>query len=461
MHRNSLFLVLIGLIITSPVAAQDRAALQAANQAEREREARMVGAWPLKTPGTAYDPGKPGNVNYDEAKAQTHPNLPDVLTLKSGAKVTSPALWKKRATEIRAMFDEDVFGKYPKNLPKVSWRVTGTEERDVEGVPALVKHVAGHIDNARYPAITLDIQLDVVTPAAMKGKKVPVILGGGSIRPRPVFPPPPAGAVVHRTLAPTDAASSEKLLLQRGWGFVWINATDIQPDNGASFDKGIIGLMSKGQPRKADDWGVLRAWAWADSRALDYLQTDPEVNGKQVGIMGHSRFGKGAVVTMADDPRFAIGFISSSGEGGINLFRRDYGQTVVETQGPNDFHWFAANLFKYAAQGHSAEEMAFDEHEFLALIAPRPVFVGAGSTLLDDTYVPGDGWVDAKGMFMAQVAASPVWVLLGGKGVVDTEYPPVGTMIDKGDLAFRQHAYGHTPAPNWPFFIQFAGKYFH
>jgi hypothetical protein len=162
---------------------------------------------------------------------------------------------------------------------------------------------------------------------------------------------------------------------------------------------------------------------------------------------------------MADDPRFAIGFISSSGEGGANLWRRDYGQTVVETQGPNDFHWFAANLFKYAAQGHSAAEMPFDEHEFLALIAPRPVFIGAGSTLLDPVYVPGDGWVDAHGMFMAEVAASPVWELLGARGIGTTTYPPVGTLVDSGDLAFRQHEYGHTPAPNWPTFIQFAGRY--
>lgn len=452
---------LLLLLAAAPSPAQDRAALQAANQAEREREARMVGAWPLNTPGTAYDPGKPGNVNYDEAMAQQHPDLPDVLTLKNGTKVATPAQWKIRAAEIRAIFDEDVFGRYPNNLPKVTWRVTGRETRDVEGIPAVIKHVSGHVDTSRYPAIALDIQLDVVTPAAMAGHKVPVILGGGSVRPRPVFPPPPPGAVVHRTLAPEGAPSSEKLLLQKGWGFVWINATDIQPDNGASFDKGIIGLMNKGQPRKPDDWGVLRAWAWADSKALDYLETDPEVNGKAVGIMGHSRFGKGAVVTMADDPRFAIGFISSSGEGGANLFRRDYGQTVVETQGPNDFHWFAANLFKYAAQGHSAAEMPFDEHEFLALIAPRPVFIGAGSTLLDPVYVPGDGWVDAKGMFMAEVAASPVWELLGGKGIGTTVFPPVNTLVDSGDLAFRQHAYGHTPAPNWSYFIQFASRYLH
>ena len=288
-----------------------------------------------------------------------------------------------------------------------------------------------------------------------------MILGGGSVRPRPVFPPPPPGAAVHMTLAPADAPAPEQLLLQRGWGFVWINATDIQPDNAAGFEKGIIGLMNKGQPRKADDWGVLRAWAWADSRALDYLETDPQVDGKAIGIMGHSRFGKGAVVAMADDPRFAIGFISSSGEGGANLFRRDYGQTVVETEGPSDFHWFAANLMKYAAQGHSAKDMPFDEHEFLALIAPRPVFIGAGVTLTDPKYVPGDGWVDARGMFMAEVAASPVWELLGRKGIGTTVFPATGNVIDSGNLAFRQHEFGHTPAPNWPYFIQYAGRFLH
>jgi hypothetical protein len=453
-------LLLAGLCAAATAQPADRAAITVANAAEREREARMVGAWPLQTPGTAYDIGKPGNVNYDEDKAQGHPNLPDVLTLKNGTKVTNAAQWKKRAAEIRAMFDTDVFGKYPANLPKVTWRVTGTEQMDVQGIPAIVKHATGHVENARYPAIALDIQLDVVTPAAAKGRRVPMILGGGSVRPRPTFPSPPPGAVAHMTYAPVDVPDSAKLLLQRGWGFVWINATDIQPDNGASFDKGIIGLMNKGQPRKSDDWGVLRAWAWADSRALDYLQTDPDVDGTRVGIFGHSRFGKGAIVAMADDPRFAIGFISSSGEGGVNLFRRNYGQTVNEALGPSDFHWFAANLMRYAAPGHSAEEMPFDAHEFVALVAPRPIFVGAGVTLTDAKYVPGDGWVDARGMFMAEVAASPVWTLLGGKGIGTTTFPPVGSVVDSGDVAFRQHEYGHTPAPNWPWFIRFAGKYF-
>jgi hypothetical protein len=436
----------------------DRAAIAAGNIAERDREARVLGIT-LQTPGTAYDIGKPGNVNYDEARANSNPRLPDVLTLADGTNVKTRAQWARRAAEIRAMFDAEVYGKYPAHLPRVRWKVTGTERMDVQSVPAIVKHVTGHVDNSSYPAITLDIQLDVVTPASAKGRKVPVIIGGGTVRPRPVFTRPP-GAAVHMTLAPSDAPDSAQLLLQRGWGFVWINATDIQPDNGASFDKGIIGLMNKGRPRRMDDWGVLRAWAWADSRAIDYLQTDPDVCGGQIGIFGHSRFGKGAIVAMADDPRIAIGFVSSSGEGGINLFRRNYGQTVNEALGPGDFHWFAGNLMKYAAIGHSAAEMPFDAHEFLALVAPRPIFVGGGVLITDPQYAPGDAWQDAKGMFMAEVAASPVWDLLGGKGIGVTALPPVGTLVDSGDVAFRQHEFGHTPAPNWPYFIRFAGKYF-
>ncbi len=232
----------------------------------------------------------------------------------------------------------------------------------------------------------------------------------------------------------------------------------VQADNGAGLDKGIIGLVNHGQPRKLDDWGVLRAWAWADSRILDYLQTDADVDGAKVGVMGHSRGGKAALVTLVDDPRFAIGFISSSGAGGADLFRRNYGETMANLCGAEEFHWFAGNFLRYAAVGHSADEMPVDSHEFIALIAPRPVFIGGGALLTDPVYVPGDAWQDAQGMFMAAVAASPAWKVLGYEGLGTTEFPPMGTLVDSGRIGFRQHQYGHTPAPNWPYFLEFAEK---
>ena len=447
---------------SAPPTAADRTAIAAASAAERDRELKLLGIAEMQPSATAYDIGKPGNANYDEAKANPYPILPDVLTLNDGTKVTKPAQWKKRREEIKAMFDENVYGKYPAHIPGVSWNVDSVEEMTVLGVHAIVKHITGHVDNSSCPAITVEIHADVVTPASAKGKKVPVIIGGGSIRPRPAFarPAPAPGQVVHLLSAPPDAPDSAKLLLEHGWGFVGRNLNEVQADNGASLDKGIIGLVNRGQPRKLDDWGVLRAWAWGDSKLLDYLQTDLDVDGAKVGVMGHSRGGKAALVAEADDPRFAIGYISSSGAGGADLYRRNYGETMGNIAAPIEFHWFAGNFLRYAAAGHSANEMPVDSHEFIALVAPRPIFIGGGALITDPQYAPGDAWQDAQGMFMAAVAASPVWGLLGAKGLGASTFPPIGTLVDSGDIAFRQHQFGHTPAPNWSYFIEFADKEF-
>jgi hypothetical protein len=444
----------------APPAAPDRAAITAASAAERDRELKLLGITAMQPPATAYDIGKPGNANYDESQANPYPKLPDVLTLNNGTRVTTPAQWKKRRAEIKAMFDENVYGKYPAHLPGVTWKVDSVEQMTVQDIPAIVKHITGHVDNSAYPAITVDIHADVVTPASTKGTKVPVIIGGGSIRPRPSFPPPAPGQVVHKLASPPDAPDSAKLLLAHDWGFVGRNSNDVQADNGAGLDKGIIGLVNKGQPRSLDDWGVLRAWAWGDSKLLDYLETDPDVDSKKVGVMGHSRGGKAALVAQVDDQRFAIGFISSSGAGGADLYRRNYGERTGNIAGTNEFHWFAGNFMRYAAASHSANEMPVDSHEFIALVAPRAIFIGGGALLTDPVYAPGDAWQDAQGMFIAAVAASPVWDLLGAKGLGTTTFPPMGTLIDSGDVAFRQHEYGHTPAPNWPYFIEFADKEF-
>ncbi len=307
----------------------ERAKIMAASAQERDRELKLLGltAKEMQPPATAYDIGKPGNANYDEAKANPYPKLPALMVLDDGQKVTTAAQWAVRRQQIMAMFDEDVYGKLPANIPPVTWTVDSVQNMTVAGIPAIVKHITGHVDNSADPAITVNIQADVVTPASMEGKKVPVIVGGGTVRPFTFrFPAPRPGQVVHRLAMPANPPDSSKLLLQAGWGFVARNSTDVQADNGAGLDQGIIGLVNHGQPRPLDEWGVLRAWAWGDSRILDYLQTDPDVDGTKVGVMGHSRGGKEALVAMADDPRFAIGYISSSGAGGADLYRRNYGE---------------------------------------------------------------------------------------------------------------------------------------
>jgi hypothetical protein len=250
---------------------------------------------------------------------------------------------------------------------------------------------------------------------------------------------------------PPGFVNWQALALARGWGYATINTGSIQRDNGAGLTQGIIGLANRGQPRRLDDWGVLRAWAWGASRALDYFQTDPAVDARRVGLEGHSRWGKATLVAMAYDQRFAIAYVSSSGQGGAKLHRRNAGEIVENVAGQGEYHWMAGNYLKYAGP-LTWGDLPVDAHELIAMCAPRPVFISAGQR--------GDGWVDARGSFLAAVAAGPVYELLGARGLGTAEFPPVETGLMAGDLAFRQHAGGHTDGPTWPTFLEFAARYF-
>src|SRR6185436_5877889 len=190
----------------------------------------------------------------------------------------------------------------------------------------------------------------------------------------------------------------QQQVLSRGWGYATLTPTSIQADNGAGLTQGIIGLTNKGQPRKPDHWGSLRAWAWGASRALDYLETDKSVDAKHVGIEGLSRYGKAALVAMAYEPRFAIGFIGSSGEGGAKILRRKFGEQVENVASTSEYHWMAGNFLKYAGP-LTPNDVPVDAHELIALCAPRPVFISSGSQQVEG------GWVDAKGMFLGAAGA--------------------------------------------------------
>lgn len=211
-------------------------------------------------------------------------------------------------------------------------------------------------------------------------------------------------------------------------------------------------MANKGQLRGVEQWGALRVWAWGASRALDYFETDRAVDAKRVAIEGHSRYGKAAAVAMAYDSRFAIAFVSSSGAGGLKLHRRNWGELVENVAAPSEYHWMAGNYLKYAGP-LEWKDLPVDAHELVALCAPRPVFISAGAT-------EGDGWVDARGMFLAGAGAGPVYTLQGKKRFGTTEFPPIETALTDGDVAFRQHSGGHTPGPNWPIFLDFAARYF-
>ncbi len=433
----------------------------------------QLGIKSLRRGAEGMDSHSPHYQNTDEAKANPYPNLPDPLILNDGTKVTTPEMWwQQRRPEIVEDFDREMYGRVPKNVPKVTWEVTSITHTNNGAVPIIAKQLLGHVDNSSYPLITVNIQLSLTTPANAPGP-VPVMMdfGFGNFK----F----TGRLNRlggtngfgtnrlgnfRGFGGMMGPNWQQLVLSNGWGYAVIVPTSFQADNGAGLTSGIIGLCNKGQPRKPEDWGALRAWAWGASRALDYLETDPAVDAKQVGIEGLSRYGKATIVTMAYDQRFAIALVGSSGEGGAKLSRRNYGELVENLTGTGEYHWMAGNFLKYGGP-LTPGDLPVDAHELIDLCAPRPVFISYGAT---SGHPGAEGtWVDQHGSFMAAVAAGPVYQLLGKRGLdtpgnyLTDPMPPINTTLDSGDIAWRQHDGGHTDAPNWPAFIQWANRYIH
>jgi hypothetical protein len=449
-------------------------------------------------PGPNGDEKAPNHANYDESKANPFPTLPDPLTMQNGQKVSAPQMWwASRRPELLELFSKYVYGRVPNNVPRVTWTVTAVDHEMIGFTPVIAKDLIGEVDNSSDPAIKVRIHMTLVTPANAKGP-VPVLMMFG----RAGFPSPnePRGEDLDRInksmkalLVQQDPSLRDVIaqhpawepvketpfkfpelnedgglpntwqLVADGWGFVLFDPASVQADDGAGLTRGIIGLVNKGQPRKPEDWGALRAWAWGVSRGLDYLETDPAVDAKRAGIEGVSRYGKAALVTMAFDQRFDMVLVGSSGKGGATPLRRNFGEAVESLTG-GEYYWMAGNFLKYGASeatfgSKTAGDIPVDSNELIALCAPRLTFISYG--------IPAKGdakWLDHEGSFMATVDASRVFKLLGAKGLeVEGDYhtakmPPVNEGLLGGQLAWRQHDGGHTDAPNMKYFLQWADK---
>ncbi len=434
---------------------------------------------------TRLRPGPSGNANattnaanYDPAKANPFPDLPDPLVTKDGQKVTSTEQWwKVRRPEIVEDFEREIIGRVPKNVPKVTWTVvTQATDRVVGTLPVVAKQFVGNVDNSACPSIKVGIQMTLVTPANAKGP-VPVLMMfgggfGGNGFPRRAGEPAPTNRFGGGFGGGSNAGpSSTEMLIAAGWGYATINPNSIQDDSGGGrggnpggLTRGIIGLVNQGQPRKPDDWGSLRAWAWGAARGLDYLETDSTVDAKKVGIEGVSRYGKAALVTLAFEPRFAVALVGSSGEGGAKLHRRNFGEAVESLTGSGEYHWMAGNFLKYGTAeskfgSKNAGDLPVDAHELIALCAPRPTFISYGIPAKGDA-----NWLDQQGSYMATVAAGPVFRLLGARDIGEKEnyrtakMPPVNTDMLDGELAWRQHDGGHEDRSNMKHFTAWASK---
>ncbi len=437
MKSASLFA--IAIVMASVSLAAPAPPLDLTAEQDHKLMLDALGITAIRPGANGRDPNAPNAANYDEAKGNPYPDLPPLLVLANGKPVKdAKSWWKKRRPEIVELFDREVYGRLPKAVPGVSWSVKETREDIVGGKPVLFRKLVGHVDNSAYPLIDVNIDVEFTTPKDAKG--VPVIVEYFPFEWRGRFPAPPSPTWQEQVIA-------------RGWAYAILSPTSIQADNGAGLTKGIIGLVNKGQSRKPDDWGALRAWAWGASRFMDYLETDPAVDAKRAVIEGVSRYGKASLVTIAYEPRYAIGFIGSSGMGGAALHRRRIGELLENVAGSGEYHWMAGNYIKYAGP-LTAKDLPVDSHELIALAAPRPLFIGAGNP------AEGDAWVDPRGMFMSTAAAGPAWELLGKRALGTAEFPPLGTPLVDGDLAYRQHTGGHTSGPNWPTFLDFAARYF-
>ena len=434
-----------------------------ANWTAEQDHQNMMDQLGIKTlrAGPSGNEKDPNHANYDESKANPFGDLPDALILKSGQSVTSAEQWwKQRRPEIVEDFEREVVGRIPPNVPKVTWIVKGTSDSKAGVFPVVEKQLVGHVDNSAYPSINVDIEMTLVTPRDAKGP-VPVMIMFSSA----VFRQIMASHPEFQKMMGSDPPATEQLIAG-GWGYALLDTGSIQADNGAGLTKGIIGLTNRGQPRKPEDWGALRAWAWGASRSLDYLETDKSVDAKRIGIEGVSRYGKAALVTMAFDTRFAVVLVGSSGEGGTKPHRRNFGEVVENLTGSGEYHWMAGNFLKYGAAqasfgSRNASNLPVDSNELIALCAPRLTFISYGVPEMGDSK-----WLDQQGSFMATVAAGAVFRLLRVHDLgVNEDYhnakmPPVNTGLLDGQLAWRQHDGGHTDAQNWKYFIPWADKFF-
>jgi hypothetical protein len=400
--------------------------------------------------GYAQQPG----ANYDEAKVPRF-TLPDPLVLQSGAPVRDAGTWSsKRRPEILDLFRSQVYGRSPGRPAGMTFELASIDKQALGGKAIRKEVLVRFSGDKNGPAMSLLIYL----PAAAKNP-VPVFLGW-NFTGNPTVSRDPGirlGEVWNRQQkrpATEDSRGSAvsrwpvDMILERGYGVATAYYYDIEPDFDGGIKFGVRSLFFKpGQTAPAaDDWGAIGAWAWALSRAMDYLETDPSVDPRRVIVHGHSRLGKAALWAGAQDERFAMVISNDSGEGGAALSRRRFGETIADLNRSFPY-WFCANYRKYNGR---EDDLPVDHHMLLALIAPRPLYVASAEE---------DLWADPRGEFLSAVAAGPVYRLLGKQDLGTDRMPPPGQPI-QNSMAYHVRPGKHDiTAYDWDQYLNFADKH--
>ena len=377
--------------------------------------------------------------------------------------------WKARSSKI---FEEvqKIYGHIPKEAANIKIEWTQSEPREVrevftragrvQTIPFRQYEITGKIDVSGYPEIRHAPVLSGVLriPASIPaGQKVPVIINF-------------SGGFGRWMIADEDLWNT---MAPEGFGVLYFNPAALQPDNGEGLTDYLIGLVNRGDWRKPLDWGTLAAWSWGVSKFIDFFENaDSLVNASKVALTGHSRYGKATLVAMAYDTRIAISFPSSSGAMGVAQSRRHWGQDLENCVSSSEYHWLAGNAMMYAGLDESSTDgylprkvlrMPIDAESLVALCAPRPIFIGSGDI------AAGDAWTDPYGQYLTAAAASPVYELLGKKGLIMNdamEYngqkipmPVTDKAYLDGDIGYRRHQGGHEAAPNYQAFKDFILRY--
>jgi hypothetical protein len=392
-------------------------------------------------------------INYDESKVPSY-TLPDALTTLKGKKVKNVRQWEKvRRPELLNLFETEMFGKMPGRPADMHFKVLSEDKNALDGA-ATRKEVAMYFDKEESHSVVLLMYI----PNGVDGP-VPAFMGinfkcnyGTTMDPGvsmpdkkhiesygPGFKLYERGENAHRW--------PYEYIVSNGYAVVTFYRGDVDPDWHDGFKNGVHKVIDGDKPRQADSWGTISAWAWGLSRALDYLETDKAIDSKRVAVIGHSRLGKTSLWAGASDPRFALVISNNSGCSGAALSRRVFGEHLlkINTTFP---HWFCDNYKKYSSK---EETLPFDQHELIALIAPRPIYVASASE---------DLWADPKGELLSLVNSSSVYNLYGFETLSTSELPPVNTPLSSEIMGYHIREGKHNIVIyDWQQYVKFADRF--